>query len=162
MLLSLPLLRSLSIAPSLISVTIQMLTFKATSHADWLTGWQIRREKRGQGRRRGWRRDGEESLSLSIKIGKILLSSPFTSLSPSCRRWMSSPISPEGSQISLVLRKAEPSHSRFVCLFTHLPLPTPTSLFTVRVSTPFFVSLLLWVTIQFGARGAHLKTHYKI
>ncbi len=70
--LSLSLLRSLSISPSLISITIQMLTFKATSHADWLTGWladKVGDEKTDE-ELRMIEKDGEESSLLTKKIGK--------------------------------------------------------------------------------------------
>ena len=121
-----------------------MLTFKATSHADWLTGWLA--DKAGGERtaeEEVWmieRRRGEHAVHK--ENWEILLTSPlppsFPPSPPSWCLWMSSPISPGGSQISLVLRKAEPSPPLSVCLFTHLPpQPTPTSMLSVSLSTPF-------------------------
>lgn len=85
---------------------------------------------------------------------EILLTSP---LPPSplhtSHLWMNSPISLRGSQISLVLRKAEPPPPFFVCLVSHLPFPH-LLLCLLSHSTPFFLSE--WDTIHVGTRGALL------
>lgn len=86
-----------------------MLTFKTTSHANWLTGWLSDKSDKGRTRR------GE--LLTHIKKWKLFLTSP----SPSHPHFLQ-PVNEFSSAPESDFTKANwTGPSSFVCLFTHFP-----------------------------------------
>ena len=142
----------LSISSSLISIAIQMLTFKATSHADWLADWLADKAGGAGGQGTGGDRETETCRS-QRKLGKsssprLYLPPPPPSRLPVCE-WVHKP--PEGVGFHSFSGKLN-RPLLFVCVCVCSPIylfPTPTLLFTVSLS------LCPW-GIKFGSVGVYL------